>query len=487
MSRIIAVDLGASTGRVTLATLDNGGIKLDEIHRFPNDPVSVYNTLYWDVLRILHHIKVGITKAKQAGGFDSIGIDTWGTDFALIDAHGRMVDTPVHYRDACADGWQSLFDRIPSEYLYGITGIQNMQVNTIHKVDYFVQERPWDLERARAYLMMPDLFNYFLTGEMKNEYTVASSSQMLDARARVWSKEVLEKLGVNPAIFKEIVMPGTLCGTLLESIKEETGANAAKVYNVASHDTASAVTAIPRQDFNDYIYISSGTWSLIGAEISEPLINNTARLYNFTNEGGTDGRIRFLKNVMGSFLIQESKKQWEKEGRIFTYEELDRLYDSTPEFGSYIDVDDSLFVHVGNMPKRIAEFCKKTGQRIPETEGEFMRVIYDSLALKYRFVIEKTTECTGREYNSVQIIGGGSKSRTLCQLTASATGLPVFAGPAEATTIGNAVIQWIASGDFKSINEARKIVQDTFPQTEYFPAGNMDKEYNKYLSILSMG
>jgi rhamnulokinase/L-fuculokinase len=334
--------------------------------------------------------------------------------------------------------------------------------------------------------MIPDLFNYFLTGEMKNDYTTASTAQILDARARVWSKALIEKLGVNTAIFKEIVMPGTLCGTLLENIKEETGAKQAIVYNVASHDTASAVSVIPVQERNDYIYISSGTWSLIGTEISEPLISEKARYYNFTNEGGTEGNIRFLKNVMGSFLVQESKKQWEKEGKTFSFDELDKMYDATPDIGSYIDVDDPVFVYVGNMPKRIAEFCRKTSQRIPETEGEFMRVIYNSLALKYRYVIDRIKECTGGDYNAVHIIGGGSKSKMLCQLTASATGLPVFAGPTEATTIGNAVVQWIASGDFKSTSEARNIVKVTFPQTEYFPGDNMDKEYNKYLGVLSL-
>ena len=469
MSRALAIDLGASSGRLTRADFNDGRISLEEIHRFPNDPVRVNDTLYWDIFRILHEIKTGIAKAAAQGGFDTVGIDTWGVDFALMDAYGRMVETPVHYRDARNDNWQLLFERIPKEELYAITGIQNMQINTIFQLDYLARERPGDLERARAFLMIPDLLNYFLTGEMRNEYTIATTTQLLDAKARCWSRALLEKLGVDAAIFKDVVMPGARCGALSGAIREEARADPADVYCVASHDTGSAIVGVPAPGEDDYVFISSGTWSLIGTEIDEPLMSEAAERYNFTNEGGAQGRIRFLKNVMGSFLVQESRRQWAREGKEYSFAELDGLCEAAPRFGSYIDVDDPLFIHNGDMPKRIAAYCEKAGQRVPQTEGEFMRAIYESLALKYKSVIKEIIECTGKKMRAIHIIGGGSQSGTLCQMTADAAGLPVYAGPSEATTIGNAVVQWIASGDLGSIDEARVAIKDAFPQREYLP------------------
>ena len=469
MGRALAIDIGASSGRVTRAAFDDGRISLEEVHRFPNNPVRVNGVLYWDILGILHEIKTGIAKAAAQGGFDTIGVDTWGVDFALIDKYGRMIETPVHYRDARNDDWQSLFERIPKEEIYAVTGIQNMQINTIHQLDFLARKRPEDIERAKTFLMIPDLLNFFLTGEMRNEYTNASTTQLLDAKARDWSRPLIEKLGLDTAIFKDIVMPGTLCGALSSGILEETRANPAGVYCIASHDTGSAVAGIPAPERDDYIFISSGTWSLIGTELDEPLMNETAMRYNFTNEGGVQGRIRFLKNVMGSFLVQESRRQWAREGKEYSFAELDGLCEAAQRIGSFIDVDDPVFIRDGDMPARIAAYCEKTGQRVPGTEGEFMRVIYESLALKYRNIAGQIAECTGKKPRAVHIIGGGSQSDTLCRMTADATGLPVYAGPSEATTIGNAVVQWIASGDVRSVDEARIAVRASFPQREYLP------------------
>ncbi|MCL2111214.1 MAG: rhamnulokinase [Clostridiales bacterium] len=487
MNRALAIDLGASSGRVTLAAFNDGRISLDEAHRFANDPVRVNGTFYWDILRILHEAKTGIAKAAANGGFDSIGIDTWGVDFALIDGHGRMVDMPVHYRDGRTDGWASLFDRISKEELYEITGIQNMQINTIYQLDYLLRHRPEDLESAKALLMTPDLLNYFLTGEMHSEYTIASTSQMLDAKARAWSKPLLERLGLDSEIFKDVVMPGTCCGTLRSGIQEETRAEAASVYCVASHDTAAAVMAIPEPEQDDYMYISSGTWSLIGTELAEPLMSEKARECNFTNEGGAGGRIRFLKNVMGSFLLQESRKQWALEGKVYSFAELDAMCEAASPIGSYIDVDDPLFIKDGDMPARIVAYCEKTGQRAPQTEGELVRVIYESLALKYRNATEEAADCTGKKFRAMHIIGGGAQSEALCRMTASATGLPVYAGPVEATTIGNAAVQWIASGAIGSVKEARQVVKECFPQREYLPDGDFAGAYEKFLNVLSKG
>jgi len=485
MSRALAVDLGASSGRVTIATFDDGKIRLQEIHRFANNPVRVNGTLYWDILSIFHEIKTGIAKAAADGGFDTIGIDSWGVSFVLIDEYGRMIDMPVHYRDDRTDDWLQLFDRIPKEELYAVTGIQNMQVNTIYQLDYLARKRPDDIERAKAFLMIPDLINYFLTGEKLNEYTNASTTQIMDAKARSWCRPLIEKIGLDPGIFGDIVMPGTVNGNLLDSIREETRSKPAPVYCIASHDTASAIAAVPATGSEDYLYLSSGTWSLIGAELDEPLMSEAAMIRNYANEGGAEGNIRFLKNIMGSFLVQESKKQWAREGKDYSFAELDALCEAASITGSYIDVDDPLFMKTGDMPARIVSYLEKTGQRVPKTEGEIMRVIYESLAFKYRYVAEKTSECTGKMYKVMHIIGGGSQSGLLCRMTANATGLPVYAGPAEATTLGNAAVQWIASGELGSVAEAREAIRKAFPQNEYLPQGGMDDSYEKFLSVLS--
>ena len=481
----MAIDLGASSGRVTIAAFDNGKVGLEEVHRFSNDPVRANGTLYWDILRILHEIKTGMAKAAAGGGFDTVGIDAWGVSFALLDEYGRMIDMPVHYRDDRTDDWERLFERIPKEELYAITGIQNMQINTLFQLDYLARNRPGDVDRAKDFLMIPDLLNYFLTGEVCNEYTNVSTTQLMDAKARSWSSPLIEKIGMDPAVFGKIVMPGTLNGELAGSVREEVHSKKAGVYCIASHDTASAVTAIPAQDAGDYMYISSGTWSLVGTELDEPLLSDAALMYNFTNEGCSQGRICFLKNVMGSFLVQESRKQWAREGKKYSFTELDDMCEKAPHTGSYVNVDDPLFIKEGDMPARIVSYCEKTGQRVPGTEGEIMRVIYENLALKYRYITEKTEECTGKKPKGIHIIGGGSQSEALCAMTADATGLPVYAGPAEATTIGNAAVQWIASGELGSVDEARQIIKKAFPQREYLPRSDMESSYEKYLRVLS--
>jgi len=400
MSRALAIDLGASNGRVTTATFDNGQVYLEEVHRFQNNPVLINGTLYWDFFNIFQEVKTGIAGAAAAGGFDSIGIDSWGVDFGLIDEYGRLIDMPVHYRDSRTDDWRSLFDRIPKEEIYAVTGIQNIQINTIFQLDYLVRNRPGDLDRAKVLMMIPDLMNYYLTGEMSSEYTIVSTTQLLDAKERTWSCPLIEKIGVDPGILGKVVNPGTRCGDLSGDITLETNAKNSDVYCIASHDTASAVAAIPDPG-QDVMFISSGTWSLMGTELDEPLLSKAAEEYNFTNEGGAGGRIRFLRNIMGSFLVQESKRQWAREGKDYSFAELDAMCEASDYVGSFIDVDDPRFFKVGDMPSRIATYCVETGQRIPQTQGEIMRVIYESLALKYRYVTEKAAECTGKKFRSI--------------------------------------------------------------------------------------
>ncbi|MDR1795958.1 MAG: rhamnulokinase [Clostridiales Family XIII bacterium] len=482
--RVLAVDLGASSGRVMSAAFDGKTIALEEAHRFPNDPVRANGTLYWDVLRILLEIKAGIRKAAADGAFDTLGIDTWGVDFALLDAYGRMIGNPVHYRDDRTDGWECLFDRIPKEEIYRITGGQFLQINTLYQLDYLVRERPEDIERARTFLMMPDLIGYFLTGRCLNEFTNASNTQLLDARARGWSDALIGKIGVPAGIFQEVVMPGTGLGPLLPGVLEETLAKPAGVVCVASHDTGSAVAALPVTGGGDALFISSGTWSLLGAEVDEPLTSAEALAHNFTNEGGAEGNIRFLKNVMGSWPVQESCRQWAREGKAYSYADLDAMCLASSPLGSYVDVDDPVFIKDGNMPARVVRACEQTGQKAPQTPGEVVRVLYESLALKYRAVIGELEACTGKRYTAIHIIGGGSQSELLCRMAASATGLPVHAGPVEATALGNASMQLIAAGELASVAEARKVIADSYPVKTYLPEAGMEEAYGRFESVV---
>jgi sugar (pentulose or hexulose) kinase len=361
-----------------------------------------------------------------------------------------------------------------------------MQINSINQLDFIKRTRPDYIDRTRSFLMIPDLLNYFLTGEMLNEYTSASTTQMMDARSRKWSERIIEKIGIDASVFNEIVMPGSLCGGMLRGISDDTRAGDVDVICVASHDTGSAVASLPTQE-DDVIFISSGTWSLLGAELSAPLTDECAMSCNFTNEGGAEGNIRFLKNIMGSWLIQESRKEWAREGKNYSFDDISRLAEENETYLSFIDVDDPMFIKDGNMPARVAEYCRATGQRVPETPGEVVRVIMDSLSFKYRLSMEELAKCTGKRFGSIHIIGGGAKDEALCRLTANATGIPVYAGPFEATTLGNAAIQLITARELGSLREAREAIADSFPSKAYYPSGNCDAAYEKYVKVNDAG
>ncbi|MBE6883151.1 MAG: rhamnulokinase [Ruminococcaceae bacterium] len=488
--RILAFDFGASSGRAMIATFDGTKIDLKEIHRFSNDPVLVNGTLYWDTLRLFHEIKQGITKAWHDGGFDSIGIDTWGVDFGLFDKDGRMLENPIHYRDTRTDGiMDKAFAIVPREDIYNSTGIQIMKINTLFQLVSIAQNRPELLERADKLLFTPDLFNYLLTGNMTTEYTIASTSQMLDVFSRDWDKEMLRKLGIPSHILTDIVQPGTVVGKLSDAICEELGVPAVDVIAIASHDTASAVIsvpAIPPQD-KDFIYISCGTWSLFGTELDQPIVNEDSIRYNFTNEGGYNGTIRYLKNIMGLWLIQESRRQWIREGQNVSYADLEREALAVAPFRCFIDPDEDIFSGPGNMPKRVREFCEKTGQYVPQTTGEVMRCIYESLAMKYRYTLNALEDITGKKYNSMHVVGGGTKDNFLCQLAANACKIPVIAGPIEATVLGNAVNQLMASGDVADLAEARKVISNSFDTIRYEPkdTADWDSAYENFVKIIN--
>lgn len=483
--RVLAFDFGASSGRAIIGCFDGDKITLEEVHRFSNDPVSVGGTVYWDVLRLFYEIKQGIIKAKIAGGFDSIGIDTWGVDFGLIDSEGKLMENPVHYRDARTVGLvDEAFKTMPKEKLYGITGIQFMELNTLFQLISLKKYRPWMLERADKMLFMPDLFGYMLTGKMCAEYSIASTSQLIDLDKRTWSKEILDAFGIKESVFAPLVQPGTVLGELSKEICEECGVDPVPVISVCGHDTQSAITSVPCED-GDFAFLSSGTWSLFGTELDKPIVNETSMNINITNEGGFDGSTGFLKNIIGLWLIQESRRQWKREGKEYSYADLEKLALATEPFKCFIDPDAPEFVPHGNIPERVREFCRKTGQYVPETVGEIMRCIYESLAMKYRLTFEKLRECTERDYPVIHVIGGGTKDGLLCQMTANSCDRTVKAGPIEATVMGNVAVQLMSNGSVKNIGQARKIVAES-SELKTFEPKDTDKWAEAYEDFLKV-
>lgn len=483
--RVLAFDFGASSGRAIIGCFDGDKITLEEVHRFSNDPVSVGGTVYWDVLRLFYEIKQGIIKAKIAGGFDSIGIDTWGVDFGLIDSEGKLMENPVHYRDARTVGLvDEAFKTMPKEKLYGITGIQFMELNTLFQLISLKKYRPWMLERADKMLFMPDLFGYMLTGKMCAEYSIASTSQLIDLDKKTWSKEILDAFGIKDSVFAPLVQPGTVLGELSKEVCEECGVDPVPVISVCGHDTQSAITSVPCED-GDFAFLSSGTWSLFGTELDKPIVNETSMNINITNEGGFDGSTGFLKNIIGLWLIQESRRQWKREGKEYSYADLEKLALAAEPFKGFIDPDAPEFVPHGNIPERVREFCRKTGQYVPETVGEIMRCIYESLAMKYRLTFEKLRECTERDYPVIHVIGGGTKDGLLCQMTANSCDRTVKAGPIEATVMGNVAVQLMSDGSVKNIGQARKIVAES-SELKTFEPKDTDKWAGAYEDFLKV-
>ncbi len=485
MKKVLAFDFGASSGRAIIGSFDGEKITLKEVHRFTNDPVELGGTLYWDVLRLFYEIKQGIVKAKIAGGFDSIGIDTWGVDFGLIDKNGRLLENPVHYRDKRTSGLvEESFKSVPRQKMYDITGIQFMELNTLFQLISLKKQRPEMLERADKMLFMPDLFAYFLTGKMCSEYSIASTSQLIDINTRTWSKELLDAFGIKESLFAPLTEPGTQLGNLSKEICEECGVESVPVISVCGHDTQSAITAVPCES-GDFAFLSSGTWSLFGTELQKPIVNETSLKINITNEGGFGGTTGFLKNIIGLWLIQESRRQWQREGKDYSYADLEKLALSEEPFKCFIDPDAPEFVPQGNIPERVREFCRKTGQYVPESVGEIMRCIYESLAMKYRMTFEKLCECTGKDYPVIHVIGGGTKDGLLCRMTASSCGKTVKAGPIEATVMGNVAVQLMSDGTIGSISEARKAVAASESLKTYEPE-NTDEWIKAYKSFVKI-
>lgn len=485
---MLAIDIGASSGRAILGTLSKGKLKLEEMHRFSNEPVEMTGRLYWDLPRLFRGIKLGLLNTALDGvQLDSIGIDTWGDDYALIDKAGRVMGNPVHYRDGRTDRiLDEAFQIVPKQEIYERTGLAFMPLNTLYQLYSDVREEDPLLAHARQFLFMPDLFAYLLTGTMGCEYTVASTSQMIDPYTGQWDVELLKKFGIPERILLPITQPGEVRGMLDAKIARETGAGVIPVVAVGGHDTASAVAAVPAEGEN-FGYISSGTWSLVGVESRQPVVSDFARDANLTNEGGVDGTIRVLKNVMGLWIIEECRREWERSGHGLPHEQLAQEALKVQPFEYLIDPNDWVFTPPGDMVIRIQEFCMVTDQNVPQTIGEIARCVYESLALKYRWTIEKLREATGNPIEKLYIVGGGSNNALLNQFTADALGIEVIAGPTEATAIGNLLMQAKALGAIASMEEGRAIVRNSFDVKTFTPDPQKrkiwDEAYQKFLSI----
>jgi rhamnulokinase len=476
----LAVDLGAESGRVVLGRFDGGRVSLEEVHRFPNTPVRLPDGLHWDVLRFHSEIKDGLAKAMREEEIEGIGIDSWGVDFGLLDEEGALVSNPYHHRDARTEGMmEEAYGLVPKEEIYQITGIQFLPINTLYQL-LAMRGTPL-LEAAETMLLIPDLMNYWLTGEKVCEYTNATTTQLLDLHEGGWARDLFEGMDLPSRIPAPIVQPATELGPLLPEVAEEVGAGP-RVFAVASHDTASAVVAVPAEG-EDFAYISSGTWSLVGLELPCPVVTDEGLRANFTNEGGFGGKTRLLKNVMGLWLLQECRRQWAREGHEYSYQELARLAEDAPRAGPLVDPDHPAFLAPGDMASRIRSFCKETGQRPPEEPAAVARCVFESLALKYRHAIEQAESLAGRAIGTISLVGGGSQNSLLCQLTADATRRPVLAGPVEATALGNLMVQAYARGHLTSLEEIREAVRRSVEVQEYEPQGGEDGWQEAYETL----
>lgn len=462
----LALDLGAESGRVIVGTIAAGSMSLTETHRFTNRPLKLPNGIHWDIQELWHEIKSGLASSTRYP-LESIGLDTWGVDFALLDANGDLLDPPYHYRDTRTDGMlEEAFRRVPREQIFAQTGIQFMQLNTLYQLLSMVVARDRQLDAARTFLTMPDLFNYWLSGSKVCEFTIATTTQCFNPLTRTWATSLLKELHIPPHIFPAVCQPGTLLGTLLPGLAGETGAGPVPVIAPACHDTGSAVAAVPAAG-KDFAWLSSGTWSILGAEVAEPVLSGKVLEYNFTNEGGVCGTWRLSKNILGLWIIQECKREWG-----LSYDELTHLAETACPFLAVIDPDAPTFFHAGDMPEKVRRYCKDTKQPVPETQGEIVRVVLESLALKYRLVLEQLEEVAGKRFEPLHIFGGGTKNRLLNQFSADATQRNVVAGPVEATAIGNILMQALTLGELESLSEARRLVRRSFDIEEYHPRTN---------------
>jgi rhamnulokinase len=486
VTKYLAFDFGAESGRAIVGILDGERISVEEINRFKNNHIKVFHNYYWNTFELFEELKKGLKIAVQKGHGDikSIGIDTWGVDFGILDNEGKLLELPHTYRDPrTEDMMEKVFNIIPREEIYARTGIQFMEINSLYQLFAIKKLKEQKLKKGKNLLFMPDLINYFLTGEINNEYTIASTSQFLNVHEKQFDKEIFTRLNLPYEILAPVIKPGHIIGKMLKEVSDETGIYA-DVIAVGCHDTASAVAAVPAEGEN-WAYISSGTWSLIGIETDKPIINQQFQ-NDFTNEGGVGDKICFLRNTMGMWLIQRLRKLWERDGGTFDYVDIANIASKADQFKCFINPDDRLFTNPENMEDAIDEFCKRTNQKCPKDKFEYARTIYESLALKYKLIIKMIEEASGKKIENLHIVGGGAQNEFLNQLTADATGIQVLAGPVEATALGSILVQAIAADKVKSIEHAREIIKSSFDIKVYSPrqTEKWDNILEKYKSII---
>jgi rhamnulokinase len=478
-----AIDLGAESGRVVKGILTDGKLRLEEINRFPNGMVPIHDHYYWNMIRLYESM---VEAFKICGRSDipieSVGVDSWGVDFSLLAEDGSLMGLPVAYRDSRTDGMMELLaKRIPAEKIYEKTGIAFMKFNSIYQLLAMAEQKSLALKNAKHFLMTPDYFHYLFTGKITNEYTQASTSQGVNLKTKTWDTDIFKAIGVSTDIMHNLITPGTVIGTLNEQLQTITGLGPVPVVAPGTHDTASAVAAVPAEGKN-WAYISSGTWSLMGIEADKPMSTQKAFEYNFTNEGGVCNTIRFLKNIMGLWLVQRCRAAF---GDNMDYGALTQLAAESPAFVSLIDPDRDAFMNPLSMTDAIADFCKKTGQPVPNSKGAFVRCCLESLAMQYRLVLMQLHEIYNTQFDKIHIVGGGSRNEFLNQLTADATGAAVVTGPVEATVIGNIAMQAIGLGHIASLSEARKMIRNSFELQTYTPrnTAQWDKPFDRFLKL----
>ncbi|MDW8351711.1 MAG: rhamnulokinase family protein [Anaerolineae bacterium] len=487
----LAFDIGAESGRAIAGAFDGDTLRLTEVHRFPNKPVRVGSHLYWNALALWDEVQVGLRKAAaQCEALAGVGVDTWGVDFALLDARDELIGNPHHYRDARTNGMlEEACARVGRERIFESTGIQFMQINTLYQLFAMARAGAPALEIARTFLMMPDLLHFWLAGVKACEFSNATTTQCYDPRAGDWARDLLTSLGVPTHFLPAVIAPGTDLGLLSSALIHALDANGLDETHViapATHDTGSAVAGVPAST-ERYAYISSGTWSLLGAVVSRPVITPQALQFNFTNEGGLGGTFRLLKNIMGLWLVQECRRKWASPaGDLIPYSDLFAMAEAAPPFGALVDPDDGTFLRPDDMPTAIAEYCRRTGQAVPDGRGAMVRCILESLALKYRYTLDQLQALLGHWVEVIHIVGGGAQNALLCQFTADACGLPVVAGPVEATAIGNLLVQMVTRGELASLDDARQVIRRSFPLVAYAPreTARWDDAYARFEVML---
>jgi len=483
----LAVDIGASSGRVMAALFDGTKIELKEVHRFVNKMNEINGEYHWDIHNLFSDIKTGLTKAAETYGSSiiSIGVDTWGVDYGLLDSEGELIGLPFAYRDPRTNGMEEETDkRLSLKEVYDTTGIQFMFFNTLFQLLSEVVTDRAELKQADRLLFTPDLLNYWLSGVATTEYTIASTSQLLDVETKTWAIDMLTKLGIPTNILGDIIQPGTCIGKTLPAIEEETGLNSVNIIAVGSHDTASAIASVPAET-KSHAYLSSGTWSLMGVESDEPFVTEKSFEYGFTNEGGLGGKLRVLKNITGLWLSQECRRNWTVDGKAPSFAELEKEALAATPFQSFIDPDDATFAEPCDMPANIQAYCERTNQPVPQTRGEIIRTAVESLAFRYKTVFTMLEDMSEAEIKTLHIVGGGTQDRMLNQLTANALNRITIAGPTEATATGNIIAQLMADKQIYSLDEGRNIVRASFKQETYEPADTISyaEAYTRFHEI----